>query len=274
MGCSCCCECFKKYFGADRLDWKLDTENWKEVFGKPGGLVGALGCMSPRVFLVTRLLIFVVWCGCVAWSMADWVDYAEFKYWWTKLTHIGALIELVYFFFAYMTSFMAICTNAEDGRGDKTPWYASVTWFLGSTVMVITFMVFLLYWVLVFEPGPGKPEAISVVMHGGNFALALLDLCLNRQPFYLAHAYAPGLFSAAYALFTYIYYKAGGTFEDGVSPYIYAALDWSGNASGTRSLLALLVLVGVPVIYVIFFLVAMARIKCRMAAEAKDSDAA
>merc|ERR1711920_728697 len=86
-------------------------------------------------------------------------------------------------------------------------------------------------------------------------ALALLDFAYSRRPVYLIHVWVPFVFAGLYALFTYIYYKAGGTFEDGVSPYIYPVLDWSGDAGGTRSLLGLIVLVVVPAIYSMFYCV-------------------
>jgi len=46
--------------------------------------------------------------------------------------------------------------------------------------------VFVLYWALLYSPGD-EVHAISVVTHGVNFAVMLLDFLICRQPLYLAH---------------------------------------------------------------------------------------
>eukprot|EP00444_Apocalathium_aciculiferum_P001294 CAMPEP_0183408966 /NCGR_PEP_ID=MMETSP0370-20130417/18462_1 /TAXON_ID=268820 /ORGANISM="Peridinium aciculiferum, Strain PAER-2" /LENGTH=270 /DNA_ID=CAMNT_0025591565 /DNA_START=32 /DNA_END=844 /DNA_ORIENTATION=+ len=241
---------------------------WKETFSKPGGWIGACGLLPPKAYLATRILIFLVWLACCIWSVVHWVVVSDdgFGYWLTKLTHWGAILELIYFASGAFTTYKAIYGKDSDGTGAKTPCFASFTWFMSSLVPVISIMVFLLYWILVFEPGPGKPEAISVVMHGGNFALVMLDLLLTRQPFYIQHVYAPLLMATVYCLFTLVYYLAGGTSEDGVSRYIYKSVDWS-NPGGTIQLLGLLVIVGVPIVHLLLFCVVAARIRCKKAVE-------
>jgi len=260
--CAVCCKPIEKAFAVDRLDFKLDDSDWKEVFAKPGGCFAKCAC-NRNVFIAARVIIALVWLCCVIWSIADWCDgYAEFKYWLTKLTHWGAMFELVYFCFAAASTYMAIYGNVADGKGDATPWFVQATWFLASVVPCVAFLVCVLYWVLVFKPEDGSPQVLSVVMHGGNFALVLIDLLLCRQPFYIAHVYMPMLFGATYGLFTLVYYAAGGTFEDGVSKYIYAALDWSDPA-GTGNLLGLIVLLVLPIVYCGCFCLVAARRKCR-----------
>jgi len=236
----------------------LDGQTWKDAFVKPGGPLGALGCLPPAAYLGVRVSLFVVWLACVLWSMEEWLAAARgFGYYFTKLTHWSAILELLYFFFAAFSTYRAIYGSEPV---DVKPWFVYPTWILGATVPVSSLLVVLLFWLLVYEGG--TVEAITVVMHGGNLVLVVVDILLNRQPFYLQYFYIPMVFSATYALFTLIYYLAGGTFEDGVSRYIYSAIDWSDPA-GTSTILSLIVLLGVPFAYLAFYLVVSARIACR-----------
>mmetsp|Transcript_49569 Transcript_49569/g.126302 ORF Transcript_49569/g.126302 Transcript_49569/m.126302 type:complete len:275 (-) Transcript_49569:213-1037(-) len=258
------CDCLPDM---DRLDFELDDTRWKEVFSTPGGLIGGRGCLSPKAFAGTRAAIFLVWFACCIWSNLHWVTQYEYKYYWTQLTHWSAAVELLYFGFAACTSYLAIFSSVPDGLGASTPWFVSVTWLLSAIVPVLSFMVCVLFWALVFEPGPGKPPAIDVVMHGGNLALALVDLLLNRQPYYIDHVYAPFTFSGIYCLFTVVYYLAGGKNKDGVQNYIYDSVDWS-KPRETASLLGVIVILGVPIVYAGFFLVVACRVRARKAAAA------
>lgn len=240
------CDALKHIFAADRRDFWLDGQSWKSAYATP-----ACACLDPKTLLCTRAMIAFTWFCCVIWSFVSWADGFDIGYYFTKLTHWVAVAELVYFVFAAFTTYMAMYGPVEDGTDSATPWFVRATWFLFSFVPVASFAVFALYWVLVYSGG--AIEAIDVVMHGGNFGLVLLDFLIIQQPFYYAHVYMPIIFAAIYSLFTLVYYLAGGTNEDGTSPWIYKAVDWSGNPGGTTSLLGLIVLVGVPIIYSALF---------------------
>mmetsp|Transcript_55729 Transcript_55729/g.180948 ORF Transcript_55729/g.180948 Transcript_55729/m.180948 type:complete len:329 (+) Transcript_55729:136-1122(+) len=265
MGATCCKACTNC---SRSLDYQLDDTMWKETFSKPGGCIGACGCLPPKAYLAVRILIFLVWLGCCIWSTVDHVVLRghHYGYWWIKLTHWGALVELIYFASAAFTTYKAIYGKDADGTGERTPRCVSFTWFMSSVIPVVSMMVCAMFWVLVFKPGPGKPEPIAVAMHGGNFVLVLIDLLLTRQPFYIQHVYAPFLFASVYCLFTFVYYHAGGTEEDGTSRYIYKAVDWS-KPSGTGRLLGLIVFVGVPIMHLLLCSLAFARVRCQKADE-------
>jgi len=230
----------------ENFDFKLDGQSWKKSYAKP-----TCSCVSPAALVGLRVSIALVWLTCCIWSFSDWANYAPLKYWFTKLTHWGAVLELVYFFFASFTTYKAVYGSDEDGTGDATPWYVRATWFLNAVTPCAALIVVSLFWALVYDGS--ALEALNVVMHGGNFLLVIVDFLLVRQPFYYSHVYMPVVFGGTYALFTLVYYLAGGTFEDGESPYIYSAVDWSSNAKGTGNLLGLIVLLGVPVLYTTLF---------------------
>jgi len=260
------CDC---EFDTDRLDFELDDTKWKAVFSKLGGLAAGCSCLSPRVYLAMRVSMFLTWFLCVVWSNLDWISGGtDYKYYWIHLTHWSAALQLLYLGFAAATTYMAVHSNVPDGMGASTPWFVSVTWLLSSMVPVIALMVAVLFWVLVYEPGPGKPSTMDVVMHGANFALALLDLLLTRQPFYIEHVYTPLMFSMSYILFTIVYYWLGGKNKNGVDPYIYESVDWS-KPHETGRLLGVVVFLGVPLMYAALFLVVACRKKARQAAAAR-----
>merc|ERR1719480_398011 len=102
-------------------------------------------------------------------------------------------------------------------------------------------MITILFWVLEYKPGISRLSPLTVMMHGGNLILALVDMCMCRQPYYLSHVYAPMLIACLYVLFTIVYFAAGGTNDDGVRPYIYEALNWSEPEKAGR-LVALIVI--------------------------------
>eukprot|EP00928_Gymnodinium_smaydae_P082603 TRINITY_DN65923_c0_g1_i1.p1 TRINITY_DN65923_c0_g1~~TRINITY_DN65923_c0_g1_i1.p1 ORF type:complete len:264 (+),score=25.30 TRINITY_DN65923_c0_g1_i1:64-855(+) len=241
-----CCSLLKQH-----LDFALDDGAWRDIFQRPKDCKGCGSKVSPRTYFVARLSLFLLWLMAVAWSIVDWIHYHPIVYWPTKLTHIGAVWELLYFAFAAFSTGMAIWSDASNESDEETPWFVSVTWFLGSALMVLSLTVFALYWLLVYEGGP--IYSISVVMNGGNFVLAFIDFTWSRRPSNFAHIWVSLMFSIVYATFTWLYFAAGGTHEDGVSPYIYSSINWADDPSGATSLLGLIVLVAIPLMYITFY---------------------
>lgn len=241
-----CCSSLMETFAVDRFDFRLDGQCWEDAYATP-----TCSCCSPGCLFCTRLIIAVTWLSCVIWSLLDWAGKFEMKYWFTKLTHLTAVLQLAYFVLAAFTTYMAVYSSRERGTTGATPWFVRATWFLFSFVPVLSFMVFVLAWLLLYSGGAVK--ALDAVMHGGNFALVVLDFLIIRQPFYYAHIYMPIVMGFIYSIFTLVYYQAGGTHQDGTSPWIYKVIDWSEDASGTTNLLGLTVLVGVPITYSVIF---------------------
>eukprot|EP00933_Yihiella_yeosuensis_P063465 TRINITY_DN66625_c0_g1_i1.p1 TRINITY_DN66625_c0_g1~~TRINITY_DN66625_c0_g1_i1.p1 ORF type:complete len:279 (+),score=23.14 TRINITY_DN66625_c0_g1_i1:42-839(+) len=238
---SCCKQCLES------ADFELDTRTWKETFTPSCG-------MNPVDYFTLRLVMFLVWAAVTCWSFYDFTveDEHPARLWFIYLTHWGALWEAFYFFFAAYSVWQSIWGTVPDGKGEQTPWFVSVTWFLSSALMVITLMVFTMYWVLVYKPENGPPAVLSVATHGLNFVLALLDFSIvKRLPYNFAQLWVPLLFAFTYATWTYVFYILGGRNEKG-EPFIYEAINWA-NPEGTRNLLGLLVVVVGPTMYAIFW---------------------
>ena len=77
----------------------------------------------------------------------------------------------------------------------------------------------LMYWFVVFD---GVFYAVSIEATAVLFAMVVLDVWVNRQPYYYAfHGVAGAVLSMGYLLFTVIYWAAGGEDPNGF-PYIYS----------------------------------------------------
>ena len=284
--------------------YQLTEYNWKEAYGKPGGLAA---CLPPTIFLLLRLLFFVAWFGTNAYAVYQLVTVYSFpmQYYLTKLTSWSALLLLAYLGFALLSTFMAQCSKMRDGKGSATPCFVSITWLLQTVNCVIQPMVTLMYFALVHEWGAPREDfvtsaanltatsedavkysfAITVVGHGLNTVLTILDLLISRNRRVLGHFVHALVFAGLYLLFTIVYYLAGGTNEDGISPYIYPALDWRGfgtstvlddcstttalycRSLSTRVVATILLLLGVPCMSCLCFITYLIRRQCRQAVE-------
>ena len=150
-------------------------------------------------------------------------------------------------------------------------------------------LIFLGFWVLVFEPcssestqmnstegGNGTeemnmtegntasdleevcsgPDVYTLHIHLVNVLIVLLDLCISRIPIQFFHIFYVALFTLPYALFTIIYWGAGGTDSEGNS-YIYSALNYEESRIST--LLAFALIPGGFLTFLIIFLLAWLR---------------
>ena len=282
---SCCKPCriclapISQKCRTDHLFFRLHGMPWKTAYGKPAGF---FRCCSPLVFLLTRIALLVFWLAISLWSLA--AD-ANAK-WITFLTHWTLLLELIYLSFAVFSTYMAIYdTKVPDGVGEATPWFISVTYALQPMVLIASLLVFLMYWALVYTP---PLRALSVMTHGSNFVVMLIDLLLVRNPMYLSHVlmrkprHSPATsrrrarphlsacfnwrgpamaYAIVYLIFSVIYWAATGE-------NIYDALDW-GNPSGAGKLSALILFVGLPFLWILLYCVFLGR-RCHRVATSES----
>mmetsp|Transcript_31939 Transcript_31939/g.74785 ORF Transcript_31939/g.74785 Transcript_31939/m.74785 type:complete len:260 (-) Transcript_31939:224-1003(-) len=228
--------------------------DWKDVYAKGG-------CCNGMALAIFRIVLALLWLAVVIWSLGDWAEDLDIGYWFTKLTHWGALLELAYFVLLAATTTLAVSSSSkQSSAGGSTPCLVRVTWFLGSAMPAVTFLILALYWILVYTGG--DIAVLSVVVHGGNYAIVLVDFFTTRQPFYFRHVWVPALFGIIYSLFTVVYYVADGTNEDGVNTYIYSAIDWESKPGQAFVYLAASVLIGVPATHGAHWLLAMLRQSC------------
>mmetsp|Transcript_21020 Transcript_21020/g.62169 ORF Transcript_21020/g.62169 Transcript_21020/m.62169 type:complete len:271 (-) Transcript_21020:258-1070(-) len=238
MSCSCADFC-----ASLRIDNSPSEEHaiiWRQQYGSSL-------CLPPLVFFGSRLTLLLAWLAISIWSLASWADYAPMGYWFTKLTHWGLALELAYFAFAAFTTGIIVLGKDETQKSRRRPWFVVVTQVLQDIILPISFMIFLMYWTLVFS---GTIFPVSIATHGINFLLVVVDQLINRQPLRLLSIIFPAMFSLVYLVFTLIYYAAGGTFEDGESPYIYEALNWE-NPTVTGTMAFVIVVIVTPLVYLL-----------------------
>mmetsp|Transcript_11960 Transcript_11960/g.27970 ORF Transcript_11960/g.27970 Transcript_11960/m.27970 type:complete len:273 (+) Transcript_11960:98-916(+) len=242
--------------------------DWHEVYSTPGGILGRCGCVPKCIVLLGRAALLVVWVATTLWSVTEWVEVSdlELKFWFTKLTHWGALLQIMYFALLFVTTYLASSNCGCCSKSTGTPWFVKLTWFFGSMMPSVTLIITVLYWGLIYEDNGNGPDAISVAMHGFNYILVLVDLLFTRQPFYLKHFWSSVLAGFLYSVFTYVYFQLGGTYQDGVSEYIYEAIDWN-DAGKTLTVLLGATFVAAPAFHALHWAIVLVR---RMTACGKE----
>jgi len=215
------------------------SQPWQKLFSTNA-------CCSPVPFFVWRFALFSTMMAVTVWCFLDWSS--PKKYWWTKLTHWGLLVELAYFFFVMISSYGAM---KYDGFEVRTPWYVSVAACLQVIMLPVSLLIVALYWGLVWDGS--TTDVLTVVTHGVNFVLMLVDLFASRQPLRLIQVMWPVIFGFIYVLFSYVYYVSGGTFEDGVSPYIYSALNWKEHPMNALGMGSAIVFLAIPLIFLVLW---------------------
>merc|ERR1712190_180652 len=73
----------------------------------------------------------------------------------------------------------------------------------------------------------------------------------QRPKFRPAHMYIPIIYVIGYAIFSYVYFLAGGTDWMG-NHYIYNFMDWGTNATPIAGVVGLLSFIVIPVLYLAY----------------------
>lgn len=228
-------------------DFLIDTGTWKTSFGTPARWCS---CLGPYGLLGVRAVLFFFWFGILIWRISAGVKF----YYLTNWTMLWQAFSMG---FDTFTTFMAVTSfhGIPDGKGKATPWFASVAWALQGTALIMSVLVFLLYWILDYSVVCGTPEGCPVVdfaniaVHGINCAVMIVDVFVCRQPFHLAHIFVPFVYAITYLIFNICYQAASGK-------VLYTVLDWQGNTSTAVIVAGAVVLVVTPCFYILcFFLV-------------------
>jgi len=224
----------------ENADFQLDDVTWKVAWGEPGG---TCSCLGPMGLFSVRFLSWFFWISFWMWRFFG----GNLRYYY--LTHWTATFELVYLSFAVLSNLMAITTfhGIPDGKGRDTPWFARVAWAMQGTALVMSILVFLLYWVLDFSfvCAAGTCPVIdfpNVAMHGLNAVIMVIDTSVDKVPMYLTHIFLPVAYAACYMTFNIVYQMQTGQ-------VVYGILDWEGAPSRAASIAAAVLLVVLPLFY-------------------------
>lgn len=137
------------------------------------------------------------------------------------------------------------------GRGeDATSWYQKIQWLLYYFGVHMAVTVCILYWALLYNGGP--VDGVNIHTHLLNGIIAVIDVLFSGVPVRFLHFIYPVLFGIVYAVFTGIYFAAGGTNAVG-DPYVYRVLDY-GNSPGTATAYVVaVVVVFIPIVHLLLF---------------------
>lgn len=240
--CGGCVEALQNAFSKDRFLFRDDGATWKQVFGKPSRFAR---CLSPRALLAIRAVLFALSFGLLIWSSVHEALKGEYGRWWIFLTHWTLTWETLYLCASTASTAMALYSSVPDGKGDAIPWFAAVTWAMQGAAMVMTLLVFVLFWLLEYNPEEDTITALTLSAHGGNCLLPLFELLLSNNPWHLAQMYVPLLYGTIYLLFTIVYQ----VIKD---DYIYRVLDWSKPAAAAQ-MGVIIVFVVVPICWALFW---------------------
>ncbi|XP_055387253.1 protein rolling stone-like [Condylostylus longicornis] len=149
--------------------------------------------------------------------------------WWIYLTNWGLLVCAIQAWFAAWIVTQGMMVRRDDFelvRRMNKSYFHNIYWVLYTVATVYSFIISLCYWCLVHNPEIHKVDTLNIMVHVFNSVIMLIDLAIVGHPIKLGHIYYTTVFGAIYALFTGIYYLAGGT--DRLNRVaIYPLLDWT-----------------------------------------------
>lgn len=102
-------------------------------------------------------------------------------------------------------------------------------WFLYVVTTNLAIGVTVCYWLAVYNPEVNPVDPLNIMTHVCNSVLMLVDLFVTSVPFYLRNVWWCLPIALFYAIFTAIYYVAGGLDKNGYH-YIYKVIDWKRPA--------------------------------------------
>ncbi|XP_037813869.1 uncharacterized protein LOC119604997 [Lucilia sericata] len=149
--------------------------------------------------------------------------------WWIYLTHWGLLFCTVQAWLAAMIVTQGMMVEREDFelmRQAKKSKLHLLYWVLYTCATVYAFIITMCYWLLVHDPEIHKIDTLNIMVHVLNSIIMLIDLAIVGHPIKLSHVYFTTGIGLAYAIFTGVYFLAGGT-DRKLQVAIYPMLDWT-----------------------------------------------
>ncbi|XP_037960965.1 protein rolling stone [Teleopsis dalmanni] len=149
--------------------------------------------------------------------------------WWIYLTHWGLLFCTIQAWLGAWIVTQGMMVEREDFeivRQAKKSRLHHLYWVLYTCATVYSFIITMCYWLLVHNPDTHKIDALNIMVHVLNSVIMLIDLAIVGHPIKMSHAYFTTGIGLTYAIFTGIYFLAGGTDRKN-NTAIYPMLDWT-----------------------------------------------
>ena len=181
----CCgdvCDMAAFEYRADVKDLELDGRHWRELFGGATGggtKMGAYIICGPNAFVLFRIFLAMCATGIFCWTLAHGFKTDTQGYWALYFTNWTVTISCAYFMLAAALTSYAVCTNGQESR--STPILVWLCWILYGMLVPSAQIAFLAYWLVIFD---GTVYAVSIAATVGTLVIVLLDMWINRQPYY------------------------------------------------------------------------------------------
>jgi hypothetical protein len=202
-------------------------------------------------------------------------NYGHNSKWFIFLTNWGFFILTAHFLWAAGIAIHYVVTKTGN-RNDESAmrWFHGIGWLLFNSAVNVALLITVLFWALLY-PSIGKNSGsdntnstesshfggsdheedleVNIVMHTLNTLLSLTDIFFSGFPVRLLHAVHTMIIGSLYAIFTVIYWAAGGTNNYNGQRYIYPVLDYSKWPGRAAANVILSVLVALPLAQVVTY---------------------
>ena len=229
------------------------------------------------IFLVYRWIIAFYYVG---WLIAGGIQSGRPKF-FIYLTNWSIILWVIYLLFAAASAtFKSIIlqypysdarTSAQPElievsqgccgiESDQTSWYQKIHWLLSTVGTSVALSVVVLYWVAIYDEDQ-EVDGVNANTHLTNGIVAVFDIWFSGTPVRILHFVYPILYGAAFAVFSGIYFAAGGEDPSG-NPYIYEVLDYGDNPGLAAGICIAAILVLLPFVHFILYVVYVLRVWC------------
>ena len=230
----CICRQYKLYLNDFKLS-NINFEspinfNWMDAFGAN---TNRFGFDYTRI-IIFRLFSFFIMLASFVDSIQHYIQYDCIQYWGLYLTHWTVSIVISYTITGLYITYK-LHEYPDEFQIHIIPWYVKFHWALQQTVMVLSFIVPVAFWIICFiskTPSVScdvRTEPNTILLHGVNSILVISDIIITRQPFMVLHGIYPLVFGCFYLFLTYLHH----IFQIGVCEHpnqdypIYDELDWN-----------------------------------------------
>uniref|UniRef100_UPI00358F54AA protein rolling stone-like n=1 Tax=Myxine glutinosa TaxID=7769 RepID=UPI00358F54AA len=217
--------------------------------------------IHPAVWLAIRLVVAMF---VLTWCIVSGVGKNDLR-WFIYLSNLAFLLLCMYLVLAAVnllwywvwrireSSRIGVTFIVMETGEDTSPtrlWQVSLgfQWLLRSLSGDLGIMVAFTYWAFEYSPETSTIDGPTVVIHGVNVVVILAECLLSHTMGRLLHIVYVWAFIGLYLLFSVIFWLRGGINLKG-HPYIYRALDYSGDPLRATVNVLLLVLVLCPLVH-------------------------
>lgn len=138
------------------------------------------------MFFIYRLLLALFFTTVVAWSIVyHLTNLAAIKYYFIYLTNWGILLCMTctWLGFALVVAWHfhpELPARIVDDR--HMPHAFKVYWSLHNVTVILSLMITMLYWGIVYDEARDPLDAVNLLTHASNSIFMLLDLIIVSHP--------------------------------------------------------------------------------------------